>query len=177
VNYYGEFWTDNVRLYRILLESGWAEDHIHVLYGEGHDETAWPCEHYRETMVDFAPTSRTSRPLHLDEGRQRVPRDPAGHLRGFHLPVHVRPRQLVRLVLRLLCLMDGCMADKEFASYFNAIPYKHRAVDMQQCNSGGFIGELENATTVISTAANCTESAWEANESDPCGSYATYYGE
>jgi subtilisin-like proprotein convertase family protein len=65
--------------------------------------------------------------------------------------------------------MDGCMPDTEFASYFNQIAYKHRAVDMQQCHSGGFIDNLENTTTVISTAANCTESAYEADERDDCG--------
>jgi hypothetical protein len=73
--------------------------------------------------------------------------------------------------------MDGCMSDSEFASYFNQIDYRHRAVAMQQCFSGGFIDNLENDTTVVMTAANCYESAWEGNEFEVCNGHVMYHGE
>jgi hypothetical protein len=73
--------------------------------------------------------------------------------------------------------MDGCMSDTEFASYFNQIDYQHRAVVMQQCNSGGFIDNLMNDTTVILTAANCYESAYEANEHEYCNGHTMHHGE
>jgi len=177
-SYYGEFWTDNVRLYRILLEYGWQDDHIHVLYGEGSDETTWPCDYYRETMVDFPAYKQDVRNIFtwMKDGNAVLGIDQVTS-QDFIFLFTFDHGSSSGACNASLCLMDGCMADTEFASYFNAIAYQHRAVDMQQCNSGGFIDNLQNATTVISTAANCTESAWEANETDPCGAYSTYYGE
>lgn len=174
---YGEFWTDNVQLFRMLLEYGYKEENIHVLYGEGDDESTWPCAYYREQMVDFAAYHQNVRDVFtwMRDGN------------ATHGIAKVTSEDFIFLFTfdhgsgsncnSSLCLMDGCMADTEFASYFNQIAYKYRAVDMQQCNSGGFIDNLENARTVISTAANCNESAWEADESDSCGSNTVTYGE
>lgn len=167
---YSEFWSDPVQMFRLLLEFGYAEDNIHVLYGEGHDETTFACEYYREQMVDWAAYKQDVRNIftwmkdgNAGEGVARVTADDFVFLFTFD---HGSGNAACEAQL---CLMDGCMPDTEFASYFNQIPYKHRAVDMQQCNSGGFIDNLQNATTVISTAANCSESAYEADEQDDCG--------
>lgn len=176
---YSEFWSDPVRMFRLLLEYGYQEDHIHVLYGEGEDETDFECDYYREEMVDYAAYQQDVRNIftwmkegNAIEGIDQVGPDDFIFLFTFD---HGSGNSSCQ---SNLCMMDGCMPDTEFASYFNAIPYKHRAVDMQQCNSGGFIDNLENATTVISTAANCSESAYEADEWDDCGDgVSVNYGE
>lgn len=174
---YSEFWTDNVSMFRLLLEYGYKEENIHVLYGEGNDESDWFCAYYREQMVDFAAYHQNVRDLftwmkdgNAAHGIARVTSDDFIFLFTFDHGSGSNCNSS-------LCLMDGCMADTEFASYFNQIAYKHRAVDMQQCNSGGFIDNLENNRTVISTAANCNESAWEADEQDSCDGHPVKYGE
>ncbi len=176
---YPEFWTDPVQMYRILLEYGYQPDHIHVLYGDGEDESDWICEYYREEMVDFPAYKQDVRNIFtwMRDGNPE------------HGIPQVTDQDFIFLFTfdhggsnggcnSTLCLMDGCMPDDEFASYFNDVPYKHRAVDMQQCNSGGFIDDLENTTTVISTAADCAENAYQADETDDCeGVTTTKYGE
>jgi subtilisin-like proprotein convertase family protein len=167
---YSEFWSDNVRMFRILLEYGYHEDNIHVLYGEGHDETDFNCDYYHEEMVDYPADKQDVRNIftwmrdgNADEGIKQVTDQDFIYLFTFdHGGSHGGCDAT-------LGLMDGAMDDTEFASYFNDIPYKHRGIVMQQCHSGGFIDNLENETTAISTAANCTESAWEADERDDCG--------
>lgn len=167
---YSEFWSDPVRMFRILLEYGYSEDNIHVLYGDGNDEDDFACEYYREQMVDFPANQQNARDLFtwMRDG------NPAQGI------AKVTDQDFIYLFTfdhggssggcnATLCFMDGCMPDTEFASYFNQIPYKHRGIMMQQCHSGGFIDNLENTTTAISTAANCTESAYEADERDDCG--------
>ncbi len=176
---YSEFWSDPVRMFRMLLEFGYRADHIHVLYGEGHDESNFECEHYREQMVDYRAYQQNVRDLftwmrdgNAAEGIPQVTDQDFLFLFTFD---HGGSNGGCSSTL---CLMDGCMEDTEFASYFNQIAYKHRAIDMQQCNSGGFIGELKNAKTVISTASNCKESAYEADERDDCGGgVSVKYGE
>ncbi|MBP7148883.1 MAG: proprotein convertase P-domain-containing protein [Acidobacteria bacterium] len=174
---YSEFWTDNVSMFRILLEYGYLEQNIHVLYGEGHDESTWHCTYYRENMVDFAAYHQDVRNVFtwMRDGN------------ATHNIARVTDQDFIYLFTfdhgsgsncnSSLCLMDGCMADTEFASYFNQIPYKHRAVNMQQCNSGGFIDNLTNVRTVISTAANCNESAYESDQQDTCDGHPVKYGE
>ncbi len=176
---YSEFWSDNVWMFRLLLEFGYDEDHIHVLYGDGADEADFECEYYRENMTDFPAHQQYVRDLftwmrdgNASQGIDRVTDQDFLFLFTFDHGGSSGGCDAT------LCLMDGCMPDTEFASYFNQIAYKHRAVDMQQCHSGGFIDNLENDTTVISTAANCTESAYEADEWDDCGGGVTVnYGE
>jgi subtilisin-like proprotein convertase family protein len=167
---YSEFWSDPVRMFRILLEYGYHEDNIHVLYGEGTDETDFACEYYREEMVDFPAYQQDVRDLFTwmrdgnpEQGIAKLTDQDFIYLFTFDHGGSSGGCDAT------LCLMDGCMPDTEFASYFNQIPYKHRGIMMQQCHSGGFIDNLENTTTAISTAANCTESAYEADERDDCG--------
>ncbi|NJN64682.1 MAG: hypothetical protein HC882_07255 [Acidobacteria bacterium] len=176
---YSEFWSDPVAMFRLLLEFGYGENNIHVLYGEGHDETAFACEYYREQMVDMPAYKQDVRNVftwmkdgNASKGIARVTANDFVFLFTFD---HGSGNAACEAQL---CLMDGCMPDTEFASYFNAIPYKHRAVDMQQCNSGGFVDNLQNVKSVVSTAANCSESAYEADEQDDCGGgVSVKYGE
>jgi len=62
-----------------------------------------------------------------------------------------------------LCLYGGEIWDTDFANRLNAVPYATRAIYMQQCHSGGFIDNLRNNKTFISTACAANESAWPAD--------------
>ncbi len=177
---YPEFWTDPVQMYRMLLEYGFLDENIHVLYGEGHDEQDWHCKHYREKMVDFPATQQSIRDVftwmkdgNAAKGIAKVTDQDFIFLFTFD---HGNKSGTGHCA-SCLGTMSGCMHDTDFAQYFNAIPYKHRAVDMQQCFGGGFIDNLENNTTVISTAANCDETASQSGILGSCDGYRTYYGE
>ena len=175
---FNEFWLDNVIMYQTLIEYGYAPENIYVLYGNGADETGFPCDWYLETMVDFPAYQQDVRNIFtwMKDGNP-----------SLGIP-QVTPNDFIYLYTfdhggsngecnAALCLMDGCMPDTEFASYFNAIPYMHRVVVMQQCFSGGFIDNLQNDTTVQLMAANCYESAWQGDESEECNGHTMHHGE
>jgi hypothetical protein len=175
---YNEFWLDNVIMYQTLLEYGYAPENIHVLYGYGQDETNFPCPWYQETMVDYPAFKQDARDLFTwmrdgnpAEGIAKVTENDFIYLYTFD---HGGSNGGCNATL---CFMDGCMSDSEFASYFNQIDYRHRAVAMQQCFSGGFIDNLANDTTVVLTAANCYESAYEGNEYEVCNGHTMHHGE
>lgn len=174
---YPEFWSDPVRMFRILLEYGYTADHIHVLYGSGADETNYFCPYYREKMVDFPAYHQDVRNIFtwMKDGNPDKKIDKVTDQDFIYL--FTFDHGSGGSCNAELCLMDGCMADTEFASYFNPIPYKHRAVMMQQCYSGGFVDNLQNTRTVVSTAANCDEVASQADESDSCEGQSLHYGE
>lgn len=176
---YSEFWSDPVQMFRLLLEYGYKADHIHVLYGEGHDEDSFACTYYREKMVDFAAYQQDVRNLFtwMKDGNAAQGIDKVTDQDFIFLFTFDHGSGNSTGCDASLCLMDGCMADTEFANYFNKIAFKHRGVMMQQCYSGGFIDNLQNDRTAISTAANCNESAYEADQQDSCDGTSVKYGE
>ncbi len=175
---YNEFWLDNVIMYQTLIEKGYFPENIYVLYGHGNNETDFPCEWYQETMVDYPAFKQDVRNIFIwmrdGNPEQGIPQVTANDFIYLYTFDHGGSQGSCNATL---CLMDGCMPDTEFASFFNDIPYQHRAVAMQQCHSGGFIDNLENENTVILTAANCYESAYEGNESEQCNGHIMHHGE
>ncbi len=178
---YSEFWSDPVRMYRMLLEFGYQASNVHVLYGYGNDEADFACEYYREPgMVDFPANQQNVRDLFtwMKDGNAAQGIEQVDDQDFIFLFTFDHGSDMPGDCAASLGLMDGAMPDSEFANYFNQIPYKHRGIMMQQCFSGGFINDLENDTTAISTAANCYESAYQADETDDCGGGVTVlYGE
>lgn len=78
----------------------------------------------------------------------------------------------------VLCLRDGNMTDTSFATKLNAIAYSRRAIFMQQCRSGGFIDNLKNDNTFISTACRADENARPADtENDTYSGVVYSHGE
>ncbi|MCK4525759.1 T9SS type A sorting domain-containing protein [candidate division WOR-3 bacterium] len=63
-----------------------------------------------------------------------------------------------------LCLMDYPISDAVFADKFETIQAGKKVYWMQQCYSGGFIDDLEDTHTVVTTACDALELAWCAED-------------
>lgn len=161
---YDEFWNDTVWIYKTLRAAGYTANNIYVLYGNGSDyASANPSYQSSEKVTDF-PAKKASVDMVFDglkngdaaNGITKMTEFDTlfvwtfDHGGGWESPV-------------CLCLMDGNVQDTYFASKLNAIPYSTRAIFMQQCFSGGFIDELKNSKTFISTAASGWETAHQAD--------------
>lgn len=69
----------------------------------------------------------------------------------------------------ILFLMNGYITDTQFAYLADQISYGKRVIWMQQCYSGGFIDNLANVNSVITTACSGTEQAFRADDIAPDG--------
>lgn len=163
-NFWGEcFWNDTVWMFKTLLHNGWTEANIFVLYGDGVDfASADPFYQYPQTVTDF-PATRTwvikvFEGLASGDAANGIPAMTGVDTLFVWTFDHGSGGEAATL-----CLRGDDITDTDFAAKINAINYSSRAIFMQQCRSGGFIGELKNARTFISTAAGATEDAHPAD--------------
>lgn len=61
-----------------------------------------------------------------------------------------------------LCLWGEILSDKKFAEEINKVQAKTINICMEQCNSGGFIDDLQAKNRVIVTACDYDEVSWPA---------------
>jgi len=163
-NFWGEcFWNDTVWMFKTLLNNGWTEANIFVLYGDGEDyASANPKYRYPGTVTDFPATRAWV--IKVFEGL-------ASGDAANGIPAMRNQDSLFVWTFdhggggesATLCLRDADITDTDFAAKINAISYRSRVIFMQQCRSGGFIGDLKNAKTFISTAARAMEDAHPAD--------------
>jgi hypothetical protein len=177
---YDEFWNDTVWMYKMLRAKGYPKERIFVLYAYGADyATSNP--NYQmpgETVTDFAAT-----PANVDMVFNGLANGDAAH----GIPQMKSNDTLFIWTFdhggggpdnSYLCLWGGSMTDTHFADKANAIPCEKRAIFMQQCRSGGFIDNLSNAKTYISTACRGGENAHEADaEKESYGGRWYHHGE
>ena len=179
-NFAGEcFWNDTVWMFKSLVNNGYAEQDIFVLYGDGADYLS-PNLAYRHpsTVTDFAATPANVNAV-LDGLANGDP------VRG--IPKLDDNDTLVVWTFdhggqaggeSTLCLRGGVIGAAAFATKMNAITYDRRAIFMQQCFSGGFINPLKNARTFISTASRSDEVARPADtENEMVGGRTYSHGE
>ena len=178
---YDEFWSDTVRMYRILIEQGgFHPDNIYVLWGDGVD---WSESHPDDVplkyqpkygpITDYAATLKNVQMVFDDLTHGSVARG---------VPIMTKEDSLFVWTFdhgtssggggaqsgdSWLCLMDGNLSDYDFAKMLHGVPYAQAAVFMQQCFSGGFIDNVANKTTFIATASRGDEGAWRADDVDP----------
>jgi len=164
---YNEFWNDTVWMYKTLRNAGYSAENIYVLYGAGSDyPTANP--NYKmpgeSKITDFPATLQWVNKV-LDGMKNG---DAALGIRKM------RPSDTLFVwtfdhggggpTNSYLCLMyGGWISDSQFAAKLNALPYASRTIYMQQCRSGGFIDDLKNSKTFISTACRGGENAHRAD--------------
>lgn len=160
---YDEFWNDTVWLYKSLLDIGYTEDRIYVLYGDGNDySSANPAYRHTSTVTDFPATMSW-----VDKV--------INGMKNGDASIGVSKLQSNDTLLiwvfdhggggaaAYFCLTDGSYADTTFGTNLNPLPYARRAIFMQQCRSGGFIDNMTNDRTFISTACLATENAHRAD--------------
>jgi hypothetical protein len=179
---YDEFWNDVVLMREALLRNGFAEEHIHVLYGNGADffSASRPNPRYRpsphitnlpadstgvNTVFNGLANGTSGFPQTTDEDLLFVWTFDHGGRVGGH---------------STLGLMDGSMQDTSFAALVDQVPHAYRVVCMQQCFSGGFLDKLNIDETVIITACAADEVAHRADspaENEVVGGVTYHHGE
>lgn len=172
---YDEFWNDTVWLYKALLAAGYTEDRIYVLYGWGNDYYSQN-PNYRHTgkVTDFPATvSWVNKVINglkngdTSIGVNKLAANDSLFIWVFDHGGGGNPAYF--------CLRDGVYYDTDFANNLNPLPYSERAVFMQQCRSGGFLDNLQNNKTYISTACQWYENAHRADTENETYSGTVYH--
>lgn len=178
-HFWGEcFWNDTVWMYKTLLAAGYKPENIFVLYGYGVDyASANPKYQHPATVTDFPATigwvNRVFDGLKNGDAAAGIPAMKANDTLFVWTFDHGAGSSPA-----YLCLWDGNMSDLDFAAKLNAVPYAKRMIFMQQCRSGGFIDNLRNNKTFISTAAAATQNAYPADtENESYGGKTYSHGE
>lgn len=167
-NGYDEFWNDTFLMWETLFTFGWRDENIYVLYANGEDtifnnpryqpETyaLWDIEH----ITDDSAYVNDVEDVFNDLAATMTDED---YLFVFTFDHGGSAGNNVSSIL----LMDGQMWDYEFADLVDQCAYRLRAFYMQQCYSGGFIGDLENDSTLILTATSGSSIAGRATDTNP----------
>jgi hypothetical protein len=165
-------------MYKTLFAAGYTKDNIYVLYGNGTDfASANPKYQYPETVTDFPATIAWVNKVFdglkngdAASGIKQMTTSDTLFAWTFDHGSGSDPAYL--------CLMDGDLRDIEFAAKLNAVNYQKRAIFMQQCRSGGFIDNLKNSKTFISTACRPDQNAQAADtENESYGGKTYWHGE
>ena len=151
-----EYWNDPFIMHEILVEKrGWNNDDVYVLWADG---TNWSWEfdewdywvRYKrpEGFVDYPATRDNLQYVFALLESTMTSQDflyiwTNGHGNNEVDPQHAR-----------LKLEDGELIDWELADWISDIPHAYRVIIMEQCQSGGFIDDLENDSTVVVTACS-----------------------
>lgn len=181
-----EFWFDAVIMYNALLDEGYTDDNIFLLFGKGYD--------YEPSTYPIAPKYNpspniTDYPARVDDvenifewlrfgnasqGIPAITNDDFlfvwtfGHGGFKDLNGNNQWDEGEEV---LICLIDDlfqnavydAMMDSDFSTRLNLISCNRRSIWMQQCHGGGFVQYLENNKSTIVTACHASESAWPAD--------------
>lgn len=178
-NFGGEcFWNDTVWLYKSLLNNGYKPENIFVLYGDGVDyASANPRYRHSSTVTDFPATknwvNKVFDGLKNGDAANGLPKMDSNDTLFVWTFDHGGGGMNATLSLR-----GSSITDTEFATKLNAIPYASRAIFMQQCRSGGFIDNLQNSKTFMSTACRFDQNAYPTDtENENYGGKVYNHGE
>jgi len=180
---YDEFWNDVVLVREALLNHGFQNNHIYVLYGNGSDyfDAARPNPLYRPspTITNLAATITNVTAVFngLANGTGGYPRLTDDDLLFIWTFDHGCGPPCIAGTNAVLCLMDGDMLDTVFGGLVNLIPHAYRVICMQQCHSGGFIDDLSSDRTTILTSCTGTEHAHRADEKETVTGVDYHHGE
>ncbi len=177
--FWGEcFWNDTVWIYKALIGAGYTPENIYVLYGNGVDyNSANPTYRYPGTVTDYPATytwvTKVMDGMKNGDAANGIAKMKDNDTLFVWTFDHGGGGQDA-----YLCLWNSpAISDTDFATRLNAVPYATRAIYMQQCHSGGFIDNLKNSKTFISTACKFDEGAAPAdteNEQYPANSGIWY---
>ncbi len=178
---FDEFWNDTYLMWELAHykggfpddadpNDGSSVDHIFVLYGDGidygdpgfrYDPFEW--HRIEEEITDYpAGYSNVEDIFHwLANGNAAEGIEPMNDWN--FLFVYTFDHGGVIDGHSTLYLRGAQMRDDVFASLLAPISYWRRVFWMQQCHSGGFIDDLENQKTIITTACKEDEHAYRAD--------------
>lgn len=181
--WYDEFWNDTFAMWEMLFKLGWKDENIYVLFGYGNDYACdynryWASLHGLDEITDYPAFLADVENIFdwLADGNpaQGIPQMTEDDFLFVWTFDHGSTWGTPGQGNSTLCLMDGQVTDDDFAGWMDQIGYDKRVIWMQQCFSGGFIDELENTNTVITTACSATQWAWQADDNYPDGDSPNY---
>lgn len=170
-----EFWHDEFLMWETLYNLGFKDENIFVFYEDGDDvtiqTTRYNLSRYnginsivdynanRNTILAFIATLEGGDP---EEGIPQLTENDFLFIWTFgHGYNYINDSYLT--------VRDSSISDSQLASYLDEIPFDKRVIWMQQCNSGGFIDDLDGSNTIIITACEDDENAYQADDVDPDG--------
>lgn len=185
---YDEFWNDLVLMWKALLDVGYRDENIFVVYGDGNDfeDPARPYYSFkrfrllngskRRKLTDFrADTESISYLFNSLAGTlkpiisksDRIP-DVLSHQKRIINKLSSKDTLFIWTFdhgdkdggSSSLCLMNGQkLPDTAFGNLIAKIKCAFKIVTMQQCFSGGFIDNLSDGSTMVLTACSPEEAA------------------
>lgn len=157
---YDEFWNDTYLMWEMLIDRGYKDENIHVLFADGQDfyiDNEWVDGRYRPTHI------------YPDQPNLRITDHPAT-ISGFETVVNELSDLTEDDFLfvwtfdhggydpvsgrSVLCLLHSVLWDDEFASYMSNIKADKKVYWMQQCSAGGFADDLSAENTYFISATN-----------------------
>jgi len=168
-----EFWHDTFLMWELLLNKGYDDDNIFVLFADGNDFISdyileggryiVPLEYSPMTdyQANLANVEMVLEGLANGNAQENIPQLQEddfltiwtfdhGDWHGGH---------------RWLCLIgDDEISDEAFGNLVDQINCQKKVILMQQCYSGGFVPYLANQNSVVFTAANDHMSALRDDE-------------
>ncbi|UCE74851.1 MAG: hypothetical protein JSV56_03890 [Methanomassiliicoccales archaeon] len=176
---YDEFWNDIVLMYWILLENGFHDDNIIILYGDGvdYDGNRYDPDYDPTSQItDFAATYDNVEMVFYGLAFGGVPGVPQMDGDDFLFVFTFDHGGLIwddtiGDWVSTLCLMDKDMRADVFAWNVGQIDCGYILFFMQQCHSGGFIEYLDEDNYVVVTVCDKFEYGWRADDLDKDGNY------
>ncbi|MEN6313208.1 MAG: hypothetical protein ABFD25_03050 [Clostridiaceae bacterium] len=198
---YDEFWNDLVRMWRVLLSSGYRDENIIVLYGDGsdYDDPARPFYSFRRhkllarslrSRLTTFPANRNS----LEHVFNTLAGSGASIIGAPADPRLPGPFKIQKLLKNdslfvwtfnhgkriggncQLGLINGeGILDRDFAGLAGKIACDCKIFCMQQCFSGGFIDNLAGRRNLVLTACASDEIANRADTENETVDGETYH--
>jgi len=164
---HSEWWYDLVYQYKMLHESGFTDDRIYVLYGDGHD---FPTTHaaydsqvqFGHAITDMPVSKANVAGVFSLLGSKMTKRDYLyvwwmGHGGGSG------PGQC-DLTMYISNTGETVM-DHELKTYMSAAPnYRKRSISIMTCHSGGLLNDFNTTgdPTVVLASSTCSENSYDA---------------
>jgi hypothetical protein len=167
-----EFWHDTFLMWEMLIDKGYSDDNIYILFADGVDfQPQWILDDERYVVpADLAPMTDYPADIAsvnnvfngLANGTGGFPQLQDDDFLFCWTFDHGGPWGGGQDVY--LCLIDGVIWDYDFADLTDQIICQKKVFWMQQCYSGGFIDNLQGEDTVINTSCSNSTGANRADD-------------
>jgi hypothetical protein len=164
---HSEWWYDLVLQYKALKESGFTDDHIFVVYGDGTD---FPTAHPEYSSAVQFGHSITDLPMNKANVQSVFATVNSKMTKPGYLYVwwmgHGGGSGPGQCDLTMQISNTGeSVTDAELKSYVDAVThYKKRSIAIMTCHSGGLVDNFAAAgeQTVVLASSTCAESSYDA---------------
>lgn len=159
-----EFWHDTFLMWELLLNKGYDDENIFVLFADGNDFIEFyildggryvTSLHDIETMTDYQADLANVEMVLEGLAYGNVQEDIPQLQEDDFLTIWTFDHGAWHDEHRWLCLIGGDeISDEAFGNLVDQINCQKKVILMQQCYSGGFVPYLANQNSVVFTAAN-----------------------